>query len=112
MLPAQTAINDSLGFSANFWGVLKCFYYYLCSKSVFHILLSAFNGLHLVFFFLFFFNPVLRHFQFLNRLLISFVKVFGMSGLSFPHVLGRAGREARIDVLHLFTVPAMKTIPV
>lgn len=61
---------------------------------------------------LFFFNPILRHFLFLNMLLIGLVKVFGMSGVSFPCVLERAGQEERIDVLHLFTVPAIKTIPV
>lgn len=49
------------------------------------------------------------HFLFLNRLLISCIKVFGMSGISFPCVLGH---EAKIDVLHLFTVLAMKPIPV
>lgn len=34
-----------------FVGVLKFFNYYLASKSIFHILSSAFNGMHLVFLF-------------------------------------------------------------
>lgn len=67
------------------------FYYYLACKSIFCILLSAFNGMHLDFLFFFFFNLRLRqNFLFLDMGWIAIISQF--------------------LVCQGFTVPATKTV--